>query len=154
MKNVLLLILVTFLSLTSCKRNMDDELRDHWKNEILEAENNFAQMAAAEGITKAFLTYAAEDAVLMRDEKLIIGKKELKEYFTNQASAANNLSLTWTPDFVDVSSSGDLGYTYGQYKVSFTDSKGAVREHQGVFIPFGKDKKTTLGNLSGIDPIN
>ncbi len=88
---------------------MDDELRDHWKNEILEAENNFAQMAAAEGITKAFLTYAAEDAVLMRDEKLIIGKKELKEYFTNQASAANNLSLTWTPDFVDVSSSGDLG---------------------------------------------
>ena len=133
MKNVLLLILVSFLSLTSCNKNMDHELRDKWKHEILEAEKNFAQMAAEEGITKAFLTYAAEDAVLMRDEKLIIGKEELKEYFTNQASAANSISLTWTPDFVDVSSSGDLGYTYGQYNVSVTDSVGAVKEHQGVF---------------------
>ncbi len=133
MKNVLLLILVSFLSLTSCNKNMDHELRDKWKHEILETEKNFAQMAAAEGITKAFLTYAAEDAVLMRDEKLIIGKEELKEYFTNQASAANSISLKWTPDFVDVSSSGDLGYTYGQYNVSVTDSVGAVKEHQGVF---------------------
>ena len=78
----------------------------------------------------------------------------MKEYFTNQASAANNLSLTWTPDFVYVSTSGNLSYTYGQYKMSFMDLIGAVKEHQGVFTPFGKGKKTIHGNVSGIDPIN
>lgn len=133
MKNVLLFILLALLSLTSCTKKMEHESLENWKHEILEAEKNFAQMAAEEGIAEAFLTYAAEDAVLMRDEKLIIGRKELKEHFANQRSPGSDLSLTWTPDFVDVSSSGDLGYTYGKYKFSYTDSIGMVKEHHGVF---------------------
>ena len=133
MKKVLLFSSVVFLSLTSCKRNMGQESHDNWKQEILEAEKNFAQMAAEEGIASAFLNYAAEDAVLMRDERLIIGRKEIEEHFANQRSPGSDLSLTWTPDFVDVSSSGDLGYTYGKYKISLTDSIGTVKEHHGVF---------------------
>ncbi len=120
---------------------MEQGSPENWKSEILEAERNFAQMAAEEGIAVAFMTYAAEDAVLMRDEKLIMGRKELKEYFASQRSAASDLSLTWTPDFVDVSASGDLGYTYGKYKVSFTDSVGTVKEHQGVFHTVWKRQK-------------
>jgi ketosteroid isomerase-like protein len=141
MKIVLIFILVTCLSLTSCNNKKEQELLENWKLEILEAEKNFAQMAAEEGIAKAFLKYAAEDAVLMRDEKLIFGKKELTEYFANQASAGSDLNLTWTPDFVDVSSSGDLGYTYGQYKFSSTDSIGTLKEYHGVFHTVWKRQK-------------
>ena len=49
MKNGLLFVLLAFLSLTSCKKKMEQESLENWKQEILEAERNFAQMAAEEG---------------------------------------------------------------------------------------------------------
>lgn len=102
-----------------------------WKDEILETEQNFATMAAEEGIRKAFLTYAAEDAVLMRKNTLGIGKKAITVHFENQKS--KDVSLTWKPDFVDVSESGDLGYTYGHYTFSYIDSRGNTIENKGIF---------------------
>ena len=90
-------------------------------------------MAGEEGISKAFMTYAAEDAVLMRNDKLVIGKKNLAMLFENQASKPKNESLNWKPDFVDVSASGDLAYTYGHFTYSYTDSTGTKIESSGVF---------------------
>ena len=40
---------------------------------------------------------------------------------------------SWKPDFVDVSSSGDLGYTYGQYTFIRLDSIGNETASQGIF---------------------
>jgi len=86
-----------------------------------------------EGIPKAFLTFAADDAVLMRNNELISGKQDLSLYFANQAEAPENEKLSWEPDFVDVSASGDLAYTYGQFTYSYTDSLGSAVESTGVF---------------------
>ena len=41
--------------------------------------------------------------------------------------------LIWKPDFVDVSASGDLAYTYGAYTYSYKDSTGAIVEQGGIF---------------------
>jgi len=132
-KNALLLALTGCLLLSACNPVTHQGSIDTWKSEILEAEKNFAEMAKQEGIAKAFLNYAAEDAVLMRNNELVIGKKELMEYFDRQASSGNDVSLTWSPDFVEVSASGDLGYTYGKYIVSYPDSTGSLKENSGVF---------------------
>ena len=131
-RKIQLFTAICIILLASCA---DKEKNSHeiWKNEILETEQNFAAMAGDEGIRKAFLTYAAEDAVMMRNDKLIIGKENFHEYFGNQASEDNDQSLTWKPDFVDVADSGDLGYTYGHYTFSYTDSSGARIEKTGVF---------------------
>ena len=94
---------------------------------------SFSELAGKEGISKAFMTYAAEDAVLMRNNKLVIGKNNLSVLFENQASAPNDEKLSWKPDFVDVSASGDLAYTYGQFIYSYTDSTGTTIESEGVF---------------------
>jgi len=96
-------------------------------------EQNFTLMAAEEGISKAFMAYAAEDAVLMRNNKLVIGKGNFQDLFESQASKPRDEKLSWKPDFVDVSASGDLGYTYGQFTYSFTDSSGTTIESKGVF---------------------
>lgn len=106
---------------------------EKWKQEIAETEKSFAAMAEEEGISKAFMSYAAEDAVLMRNNKLVIGKENLRELFENQASKPKDEKLSWKPDFVDVSMSGDLGYTYGQFTYSYTDSTGTSVENTGVF---------------------
>ncbi len=112
---------------------MKEDSIEKWKREIVETEHEFSEMAQKEGIPKAFLTYAAEDVVLMRNNSLIIGKESLRESYKSKKSGSGNVSLTWKPDFVDVASSGDLGYTYGKYVHTKTDSIGNTKVVEGVF---------------------
>ena len=88
-------------------------------------------MAQEEGISKAFLAYAADDAVLLRDNRLIIGKDSLRANFKNGKTDGGNLK--WKPDFVDVALSGDLGYTYGKYTYTTVDSTGNKQVAKGIF---------------------
>jgi ketosteroid isomerase-like protein len=102
-----------------------------WKNEILKTEQTFAKMAKEIGISEAFFYYAAEDAVLKQNQTLCIGKEAIREHFEKQPTS--RINLVWTPDFVDVSKSGDLGYTYGYYIMSFTDGNGKSTNNKGIF---------------------
>ncbi len=102
---------------------------EKWKQEILETEQEFAEMVKEKGIHDAFIRYAAEDAVLMRNNDLVIGKENIAQLYKNQ----NAKGLSWTPDFIDVATSGDLAYTYGHFTFSFADSSGNSQESKGVF---------------------
>lgn len=133
MRKFLALILVIFLISYSCTMKTNKQTLEKWKGEILETEQSFAKMTKEEGIQKAFLNYAAEDAVLMRSNNLIIGKKAIFNHFENQPSKNTEVNLTWKPDFIEVSASGDLGYTYGKYTYSFIDGNGNTVENKGVF---------------------
>ncbi len=127
-----IIILITTLTL-ACKSNSDEASLEKWKQEIVDAERAFAAMAKAEGIPEAFLAYAAEEAVLMRNNSLVKGKTEMAAFFENQSPRTGQISLSWEPDFVDVADSGDLGYTYGKFVFSMTDTTGVTRENTGVF---------------------
>ena len=133
MKTIQRSSILLFLILCSCSTAPDAASLEAWKQEILEVEADFAAMAASEGIAEAFLHYAAEDAVLMRNDQLFIGRQELRERFGQNPSQLPDEKLSWKPDFVDVSASGDLAYTYGPYTYSYTDSTGAPVEHRGIF---------------------
>lgn len=106
---------------------------EKWKSEIIKTEQEFAEMALNEGISKAFMAYAAEDAVLLRNNSLIIGKDSLRESYKNKKLDLGKVSLTWKPDFVDVALSGDLGYTYGKYVYTTMDSIGNANVVEGIF---------------------
>lgn len=133
MKNMLsgiyYFIVTASLFLFSCNSKTDQKAIEKWKQEIKETELNFAKMAKEEGIEKAFTTYAADDAVLMRNNDLIIGLKNIELFYKGKTSK----SLSWSPDFVDVAKSGDLGYSYGQYTYSYIDSAGNAVEDKGIF---------------------
>lgn len=116
-----------------CAEQKTEGTLEKWKSEIEEAEREFAEMAAEEGIPKAFLAFAANDAVVKRGKKLIIGKESLKESYENKSPQSGTVTLTWKPDFVDVAASGDLGYTYGKYLYTATDTTGVVSIDSGVF---------------------
>jgi ketosteroid isomerase-like protein len=129
-KLVLLLIVISFFD--SCKLKTEAELTKQWKNEIIKTEQAFYLMAEKEGISKAFLTYASKDAVLMRNDKLIKGKNAMHSYFENLKNT-KDVTLKWKPNFVDVSKSGDLGYTYGNYVYSYKNNEGEISKTNGVF---------------------
>lgn len=115
----------------SCAPNKNVELAK-WKQEIADTEKAFSEMARTEGISKAFITFAADDVAVLRGKDLILGKESLRASYENR-SASGEASLTWAPDFVDVSSSGDLGYTYGRYTYISNDSLGNVQSDEGIF---------------------
>ena len=104
---------------------------EKWKTEILDAEKAFAQMAADSGVAKAFVHFAADGAVLQRGNTIVSGKNEIRQYF--DAQTLQDVSLQWSPDFVDVAGSGDLGYTYGKYTFSAVDASGSKVEANGIF---------------------
>ncbi|TFH38489.1 MAG: DUF4440 domain-containing protein [Bacteroidia bacterium] len=104
---------------------------DRARADILLAEKEFAKMAADSGIARAFLFFAADDAVILRGDKLVPGIENIRQYFSN--SPEDRISLEWAPDFVDVSTSGDLGYTYGRYLLTQTDSAGQSISSEGYF---------------------
>jgi ketosteroid isomerase-like protein len=132
MKIVYPFYLLIFVLLYSCGDKSPKSSPEQWKQEIIETEAQFAQMAGEVGIREAFLSFAAEDAVLMRNDSLVIGKEGIARYL-NAEGPSGDISLTWKPDFVDVSASGDLGYTYGKFTFSVTDSTGTRMENTGVF---------------------
>lgn len=128
MKNIFVLLsLVLFFGCA----NQDNEKMAQYKIQVLRAESNFALMAEQKGMEEAFLFFAADDAVLNRNDSIIDGKEAMKKYFRNQAF--KEIRLKWEPDFVDVSSSGDMAYTYGKYIFRAVDSSGVRISANGIF---------------------
>lgn len=131
------LILVSFYS---CDMAKDRDAMQQWKQEILKSEADFAKMASEKGIHDAFVAFAAEEAVIMRNDSLVVGKKAIDLFYENR----NSKGLSWKPDFVEVSASGDLAYTYGHYTFFYEDSDGKAQENQGIFHTIWK--KQSDGN--------
>jgi ketosteroid isomerase-like protein len=102
------------------------------KKEIFQTEKAFEQMAAEKGIPEAFEYFADSNAVIKRDhDTLIIGKENIRTYYGKQD--LTNATVTWTPDFIEVSPDGMLGYTYGKYLWRISGSDSTVQEFRGVF---------------------
>lgn len=129
MRYIFFLIIILFTS--SCARQFKMVAQQKIKDEIVQTEANFEKMAREKGIEKAFLHFAAAEAVMMRNDKILKGKENFKSYFKNPIW--ENAKLQWKPDFVDVAESGDLGYTYGSYTLKYIDSEGKEQTSNGIF---------------------
>ncbi len=122
---------ILFLVVFGCNKPDTSKSIETWKSEIMQVEQDFNDMAQKKGLVEAFHTYAAEDGVIRRGKKVVKGKSNIREWYRNDVRP--NETLTWKPTFVDVSSSGDLAYTYGDYIFTSTDSTGAKKESTGIF---------------------
>lgn len=123
--------LVFLLALVAFACNENKTSRDHLVEKVRSVEKAFNDMAAKEGVKEAFLHFAADDAVISRNGKLIEGKPAMAEYFNNQT--LTDVKLQWEPSFIDVAASGDLAYTYGPYTFSAIDTAGLQINSTGYF---------------------
>lgn len=118
---------IAFLVLFSCTAD-----KEQIKKEIFETEKAFEAMAAEKGIAEAFAFYADEKAVISRGgDTVIIGKKAIKDFYAKRN--LNNTTVNWSPDFIEVSPDGELGYTYGKYKWQLISEKGDTSITTGIF---------------------
>ncbi len=124
-------IMMSLIILLGCDGPNKQDQIENWKTEIVNVEKEFNDMAQKEGLIKAFEFYAAEDGVIRRGKKIVAGKEAIKQWYINDVRP--NETLTWTPTFVDVSQSGDLAYTYGDFTFTYPDSLGNEKKNEGIF---------------------
>ncbi len=131
MRNIWIGTMLTLIILTGCGIQTKEEKADQYRQEVLETERAFARMAAKEGVKAAFMAFAADDAVLLRGDRLITGKDAIEKYYGRRVQ--ENVSLAWEPDFIGVAASGDLAYTYGTYHYRAIKTTGDTVHSQGIF---------------------
>jgi len=132
-------ILSACLLFYSCKTEPVN-LHEKAREEITQAEKDFEKMAAEKGIAEAFWHFADSNATIKRqNDTLIKGKENIKNYYS--APYFKTASVKWSPDHVEASETGDMGYTYGKYKWQSKDSSGKVDEAKGVFHTVWKKQK-------------
>ena len=126
----LLAFLILFLA--SCLDNTNSKDYSELKKEIEQIETKFQKTLETEGVARAFYLFAADNAVIKREnDTLIIGNEAIKKYYSKEIYS--DAVATWKPDYIDISDDGTLAYTFGKYKWSFKDSTGIVTNYEGVF---------------------
>lgn len=102
------------------------------RKQIAAAEKEFEQLAGTKGIAEAFAFFADSMAVIKRgNDSLVKGKEGIRKFYS--AGYFQQASVKWSPDFIDASEDGKMGYTYGRYQWTSTDSKGVAVSSTGVF---------------------
>jgi ketosteroid isomerase-like protein len=137
MKNSILLFLVLICS-TSCITKTKSKLE--LEAEVFKAEDDFKNLSQTKGISAAFYTFADENAVIKREnDTLIRGKENIKKYYSNPKF--EKASVTWEPDFVEVSKDGEMAFTYGKFIWTVKDSLGNKKDFKGLFHTVWKRQK-------------
>lgn len=131
-KSTFLTLLLGTAFIVNCNAQSVSKQKAHLKAAIAKAEKDFETFVAEKGIAEGFYHFAAEDAVIKREnDTLIKGRENIRKYYSNPRFA--KASVTWAPDFIDVSEKGDMAYTYGKYTWITKDAAGNIKTSTGVF---------------------
>lgn len=124
-----IIIIIIFFS-SGCK-NLKMEANQE-KLKLTDIE--FSSFSVKYGINKAFVAFAANDAVLLKPSRMpIIGILAIEEYHHNEND--KEIILSWKPSFAEVAESGELGYTYGFWKLS---NKNDSLLREGTYVTIWK----------------
>lgn len=104
-----------------------------YAQQIREAESARMKAGAAKDLD-AFAAFYADDAsILSPNEPILTGKQPIKDGLKPML-ADPQFSLILTPSRVEVSKSGDMAFTQGPYKFTFSDIRGNKFEDEGKYL--------------------
>ncbi len=139
MKKIIALLLAT--SLMACNQSKT-EIKMHINSpasatELIAADKAFSAMSTEKGMAKAFVQYASDDVVKLRDKQLpILNKEDLKKWLGDEGK--EDFVLSWEPTKADIAQSGDLGYTFGNWLLKTKTSDGKDTVVYGNYVSIWK----------------
>jgi len=116
MKGLLFLVFSVLILVTACKEEVppppDPDV-------LMQADSSFNAMCQEAGMVKAFLHFASDSCInLGEGSHPIIGHRSLEIRFKERGDQP----LSWYPVKAVLAASGELGYTFGNWKLSLTDT--------------------------------
>jgi ketosteroid isomerase-like protein len=99
--------------------------------ELLQLDREFDVATAREGVD-GWLSYFSADGMMMpANHDLVVGQAAIRE-FESKAFATPGFSMRWEP--VDAVAAGNLGYTYGVFKVIRNGPDGKPAASYGKYV--------------------
>jgi ketosteroid isomerase-like protein len=87
---------------------------------LLKVDNDFAALSVSKGMKNAYLDYIDSNGVLLRPNSLPIVSAEAVDYII--ALKDTGFVIEWKPTKAVLAMSGELGYTYGIYKIEASNA--------------------------------
>ena len=92
---------------------------------VMELSREWARVAATEDVEKT-LSYWADDAIVIQEgQPSYKGKNEIRQMI-DASFKIPGFRISWEPQSVEVSTSGDMAYLIEKSQVSYNDSTGKV----------------------------
>lgn len=112
-----LTFLFTFLSFIACKQPKENPeiQKGQITLELMKLDERFSDSCIKLGKTEAFLKFLDSSAILLRPDAYPIDGTATTDYLVEQQN--DDIDYSLLPKQADVSASGDLGFTYGVYKI-------------------------------------
>jgi len=83
---------------------------------LIATDKEFSRMSVEEGLNAAFIAYAADSVVKVREGNFpITGKDTMTQIYLSNPDTG--VILKWYPVKAEVAASGDLGYTFGNWEM-------------------------------------
>jgi uncharacterized protein (TIGR02246 family) len=104
---------------------------------VRQTDDNWSKAAQSKKVDDWVAYYSDDAVVLPPNETKTIGKDGIRKEIAALLSMPG-LSLSWSPEKVEVSRSGDLAYTQGAYLLTATDAKGKPMTDHGKTLEIWK----------------
>ena len=105
---------------------------------ISETDRFYSALSAEKGMNAAFLAMFDSAGVMLTANNLpVLGHKAISELLSQRND--NAFTLTWEPLFEKMADSGDLGYSYGTYRITDKITKSITGE--GTYVTIWQKNK-------------
>ena len=132
--NKSIFLLPGFLALiNSCGNSINAEKE---RALLLETDREFARTSVMIGAAEAFQAFLDSDALQLPAGGHPVRCRD-NIYFQMKAENSSAV-LNWEPQEAEVARSGDLGYTWGTYIVSWVDADGQLQSPYGKYLNIWK----------------
>jgi ketosteroid isomerase-like protein len=119
----------TVLLLCSCV-SVTDTAEE--KAKLLQTDREFAQKSIEAGAAEAFKMFLLENALqLPAGTNPRFGRENI---YQTMKAAGEGYTLAWEPQNGEVAASGEFGYTWGNFTLSWEDSGGTKQAHYGKYL--------------------
>jgi uncharacterized protein (TIGR02246 family) len=119
MKSITVFVLV--LTIASCSQPNVDKKAEGEK--VMQISKDWSQ-AASKGDIEKTVSYWADDAVMMSAGQPVLKGKQAIRQMVEESYKMPGFRISWQPQSVEVSESGDMAYLIENAQVSFNDSTG------------------------------
>jgi uncharacterized protein (TIGR02246 family) len=147
-------LIVLTLIILSCNEQKIDKTAEGEK--VMQLSREWSQMAATGDVEKT-VSYWADDAFLMSAGQPPLKGKQAIRQMVEESYKIPGFRISWQPQSVEVSESGDMAYVIENSQVSFTDSTGkAITQHNKAVSIWRKQEDGSWKNVVDIstpDPL-
>ncbi len=137
-----IIVIAAILIIINVQHNKKDgsSLFEKYRQSLIKADNDFYEYSTENGTGRAFIDFADDSVILLRQQQYpIISKNELVKHYLNRDNEIT--PLKWKPIKAVASLDGSLGFTFGKWEYKDIDKNGKKTTSYGNYVTIWKKQK-------------